>query len=58
MRAPGNGQKATNRMFGTDFPLVSVAETAHGLAQLGFTPADFQKIARDNAVGLIPRLKA
>ena len=45
-------------VFGTDFPLVSVAETAHGLARLGFTPADFQKIAHDNAVGLIPRLKA
>jgi predicted TIM-barrel fold metal-dependent hydrolase len=45
-------------MFGSDFPLVSIGETAHGLAQLGFGPADFQKIARDNAVGLIPRLKS
>ena len=45
-------------MFGSDFPLVSIGETAHGLMQLGFSPADFQKIARDNALGLIPRLKA
>jgi len=37
---------------------VSIGETAHGLMQLGFSPADFQKIARDNALGLIPRLKA
>jgi predicted TIM-barrel fold metal-dependent hydrolase len=43
-------------MFGSDFPLVSIGETAHGLAQLGFDAADFHKIARDNALGLIPRL--
>jgi predicted TIM-barrel fold metal-dependent hydrolase len=45
-------------MFGSDFPLVSIGETAHGLAGLGFGPADFQKIARENAERLIPRLKA
>jgi len=45
-------------MFGSDFPLVPIAETAHGFEQLGFAVADFQKIARDNALGLIPRLKA
>ena len=45
-------------MFGSDFPLISISDTAHGLHQLGFGAADFQKIARDNAVGLIPRLKA
>jgi len=45
-------------MFGTDFPLVSVADTAHGFADLGFGAADFQAIARDNALGLLPRLKA
>src|SRR5262247_3200189 len=43
-------------MFGSDFPLVSIGETAHGLAQLGFSDADFQKIARENALRLIPRL--
>jgi 6-methylsalicylate decarboxylase len=45
-------------MFGSDFPLISISDTAHGLRELGFGPADFQKIARDNAIGLLPRLKA
>jgi 6-methylsalicylate decarboxylase len=45
-------------MFGSDFPLVSIAETAHGLSEVGFGPTDLQRIARDNALGLIPRLKA
>jgi predicted TIM-barrel fold metal-dependent hydrolase len=45
-------------MFGSDFPLVSIGETARGLAQLGFSDADFRKIACDNALRLIPRLKA
>jgi predicted TIM-barrel fold metal-dependent hydrolase len=44
-------------MFGSDLPLVSITDTARGLAPLGFDAADFQKIARDNAIGLIPRLK-
>src|SRR4030095_4047397 len=45
-------------MFGSDFPLVSIAETAHGLAQLGSLEADFRRIARENAQRLIPRLAA
>jgi predicted TIM-barrel fold metal-dependent hydrolase len=45
-------------LFGSDFPLVAIDETAQGLAKLSFAPADFQMIARDNALRLVPRLRA
>jgi predicted TIM-barrel fold metal-dependent hydrolase len=44
-------------MFGTDFPLVTIDDTANGLRSLGFAAGDLQAIARDNALGLFPRLR-
>jgi predicted TIM-barrel fold metal-dependent hydrolase len=44
-------------MFGTDFPLVAIDDTANGLRSLGLPPGDVQAIARGNAIGLFPRLK-
>ncbi len=44
-------------MFGTDFPLVAIDDTANGLKTLGFAAGDVQAIARNNALGLFPRLK-
>ena len=44
-------------MFGSDFPLVPIAATADGLAKLGLAAVDLEALARDNAVGLFPRLK-
>jgi predicted TIM-barrel fold metal-dependent hydrolase len=44
-------------MFGTDFPLVAIDDTANGLKTLGFAAGDQQSIARNNALGLFPRLK-
>jgi predicted TIM-barrel fold metal-dependent hydrolase len=43
-------------MFGTDFPLVAIDDTANGFRSHGFAPADLQAIARGNALGLFPRL--
>jgi predicted TIM-barrel fold metal-dependent hydrolase len=43
-------------MFGTDFPLVAIDDTANGFRSHGFGPADAQAIARGNALGLFPRL--
>ncbi|HKA79270.1 MAG TPA: amidohydrolase family protein [Xanthobacteraceae bacterium] len=44
-------------MFGSDFPLVAIDDTANGLRNLGLPAADVQAIARGNAIGLFPRLK-
>ena len=44
-------------MFGTDFPLVAIDDTANGLRSHGFASTDLQAIARGNALGLFPRLK-
>ena len=50
---------SANIMFGTDFPPGgSSLEVAHALAELGFGEADLRAIDRDNAVRLLPRLKA
>src|SRR4029077_8795071 len=45
-------------MYGTDFPFRPGAEVNEGIAAYGFTPADIRAIERDNALALLPRLKA
>ena len=45
-------------LFGSDYPLATIEETSGNLTQLGFGQADLLKIARENAMRLIPRLKA
>jgi 6-methylsalicylate decarboxylase len=49
---------ATQILFGSDNPFVPLAETADGIKQLGFSARDLQRIGRDNAVALLPRLKS
>ena len=58
MAAITNMVPTSQVMFGTDFPLVAIDDTANGLRSLGLPGADLQAIARDNALGLFPRLKA
>jgi len=51
----------SHMLFGTDFPLGngSAVAVAKGLMENGgFTPGELRAIDRDNAVALIPRLKA
>jgi predicted TIM-barrel fold metal-dependent hydrolase len=45
-------------VFGTDFPYRTAGDHVKGLTGYGFSPADLQAIDRDNAVRLMPRLKA
>jgi len=40
--------KSDHIMFGTDFPLVAIDDTANGFRSHGFAPADLQAIARGN----------
>jgi 6-methylsalicylate decarboxylase len=49
---------ASQIVFGTDFPYRTAAEHVKGLADYGFSASDLQAIERDNAVRLMPRLKA
>jgi 6-methylsalicylate decarboxylase len=49
---------ASHIVFGTDFPYRNAAEHVKGLADYGFAAGDLQAIERDNAVRLMPRLKA
>ena len=48
----------TQILFGSDNPFVPLAETAEGIVQLGFSGDDLARIDRDNALTLLPRLKA
>jgi len=48
----------TQILFGSDNPFVPLAETAEGMMQLGFSEDDLRKIGRENALRLLPRLKA
>lgn len=48
----------TQILFGSDDPMVPLAETAEGMIQLGFSPADLERIGRSNALTLLPRFKA
>ncbi len=47
----------THIVFGTDFPFRSGAEHVDNLARCGFDAADLHRIERDNALGLLPRLR-
>ena len=48
----------THIMFGTDYPYVPVGANEGGLLQLGLAPEQLQAIFRDNALRLMPGLKA
>jgi predicted TIM-barrel fold metal-dependent hydrolase len=48
----------TQILFGSDNPFVPLAETAEGIMQLGFSADDLERIGRNNALTLLPRLKA
>jgi 6-methylsalicylate decarboxylase len=49
---------ASHIVFGSDFPYRSAAEHVKGLTDHGFPAAELRAIERDNALRLIPRLKA
>jgi len=48
----------TQILFGSDNPFVPLAETAEGIMHLGFSANDLERIGRDNALTLLPWLKA
>ncbi len=48
----------TQILFGSDNPFVPLAQTAEGMMKLGFSDDDLRLIERDNALTLLPRLKA
>jgi 6-methylsalicylate decarboxylase len=45
-------------LFGTDFPFRDGAEEIEGLSAFQFRPSDLRAIERDNALKLLPTLKA
>jgi predicted TIM-barrel fold metal-dependent hydrolase len=46
-------------LFGTDYPFARVADEARGLRECSvFSAEELQAISRNNALALIPRLKA
>ncbi len=45
-------------LYGTDFPFRDGAEVNRGIADWGFADADLRAIERDNALKLLPRIKA
>jgi 6-methylsalicylate decarboxylase len=45
-------------LFGSDYPYVPIGATADGMTELGLSAAALQAIGRDNALALLPRLKA
>jgi predicted TIM-barrel fold metal-dependent hydrolase len=48
----------TQVLFGTDFPFRPAAEVVQGIAEHGFGDADRRAIERDNALALLPRVRA
>ena len=50
--------KKDHVLYGSDYPYRTSASNVEGLIAFGFSPADLQMITRNNAVKLIPRLKA
>ena len=44
-------------LFGTDFPFRTGLEHVTGLSNCGFTDAELLRIERDNALGMMPRLR-
>jgi predicted TIM-barrel fold metal-dependent hydrolase len=45
-------------LYGTDFPFRDDGELNSGIAEWGFTPAERHAIERENALALLPRLRA
>jgi 6-methylsalicylate decarboxylase len=45
-------------LYGTDYPFRPGAEVSEGIAAYGFSAADLRAIERENALALLPRLKA
>lgn len=45
-------------MFGSDYPFVHVADTLDPLLKFGLSDAELRAVTRDNALALLPRLKA
>ena len=45
-------------VFGTDFPFRASADHVKGLTDYGFSASDLRAIDRDNALKLLPRLRA
>jgi predicted TIM-barrel fold metal-dependent hydrolase len=45
-------------LFGSDFPYRPLGESADSMPQLGLSETDLLAIGRDNALALLPRLKA
>jgi len=45
-------------LFGSDYPYVSVTENVADLSKAGLSAAELKAIERENAVALMPRLKA
>ena len=48
---------STQILFGSDHPFVPLADTAERLPNLDLSAGDLQRIGRDNALALLPRLK-
>lgn len=48
---------ASQVLFGTDFPASLSQDSVKGLAEYGFSVSDLLAIERENALGLLPRLK-
>jgi predicted TIM-barrel fold metal-dependent hydrolase len=49
---------ASQVLFGTDFPFRTSADHVKGLSEYGFSAGDLLAIERDNALRLLPRLRA
>jgi predicted TIM-barrel fold metal-dependent hydrolase len=49
---------ASQILFGSDNPFIPLAETAEGVKHVDFSAADLQRIGRDNALELLPRLRS
>jgi predicted TIM-barrel fold metal-dependent hydrolase len=49
---------ASQILFGTDFPFRTSADHVKGLTEFGFSAGDLRAIDRENAVRLMPQLKA
>lgn len=45
-------------LFGSDFPYRTLGETAGTMSEIGLSEKDLAAIGRDNALALLPRLKA
>ena len=48
---------ASQILFGSDHPFIPLFETAEGVKHLDFSAADLQRISRDNALELLPRIR-